>query len=553
MESIRQRLERRRAGLKQERNSWVPSWMEVGEYIDPRGARFIVSDRNNGRKVTSKILDPAATRASRILGAGMKGGLTSEHSPWFQLAVEDPELNKWRACRAWLEDCQQIVAKVLIGSNIYSVLPWAYRGNSNFGTNAWFMDEDAGSIIRGTQMPIGSYCLATNAAGRVDACYRDLSMTARQLVERFGKDRVSATVLNMADRNQDAWVPVVHVVEPNPDFDPRRLDSKFKPFLSIYYEDGASDDQLLGQSGYNEFPVMASRWEVNGEDIYGGSIGFDCIGDVKQLQVESKRKSQLIDKLTNPPMNAPSTLKNRDLSILPGAINFHDSIQGQQGFTPTFQVDPHLNDLRLDIQDLRDRVRQHYHEDLFLMMAGDERSGITATEILAKKEEKIQVLGPNLTRLSDELLDPMIHRAWSICERRGLLPPPPPEVARSGSSLSIEYVSTLVQALKMSGFNGLQAGLQMVGNIGGNFPEAFDNIDPDAAVAETWDMLGVPARTLRDPKVRDQIRQGRAQQAQNTQALQAAQASAATAKTLADTQLTDPSALTALQTAMRGA
>jgi hypothetical protein len=59
-----------------------------------------------------------------------------------------------------------------------------------------------------------------------------------------------------------------------------------------------------------------------------------ALGQVKALQLEQKRKSQLIDKATNPPMVGPSTLKNQRVSLLPGDITYIDNMSAQDGFKP---------------------------------------------------------------------------------------------------------------------------------------------------------------------------------------------------------------------------
>lgn len=95
------------------------------------------------------------------------------------------------------------------------------------------------------------------------------------------------------------------------------MDSKNKPYRSVYFETGGDSDKLLRESGFDEFPILAPRWEVNGEDVYASSChGMLALGQVKALQVEQKRKAQLIDKATNPPMVAPASLKNQRVSLL---------------------------------------------------------------------------------------------------------------------------------------------------------------------------------------------------------------------------------------------
>ncbi len=122
-------------------------------------------------------------------------------------------------------------------------------------------------------------------------------MTVRQLVREFGLNNVSESVKACGKAAPTKWIDVMHSVYPNIDRDASKLDSKNKPFKSVYYEVGGDNDKLLRESGFDEFPIMAPRWEVNGEDVYGSSCRVCWRLDLlKALQLLQKRKSQLIDK-----------------------------------------------------------------------------------------------------------------------------------------------------------------------------------------------------------------------------------------------------------------
>ena len=116
----------------------------------------------------------------------------------------------------------------------------------------------------------------------------------------------------------ETWFEVVHAVLPNTNRDTGKLNAKNKRFSSIYYEPGGSGDKLLSESGFDEMPILVPRWDINGEDAYGSSChGILALGGVKALQLQQKRKDRAIDKLVNPPMMAPSSMKNERLSLLP--------------------------------------------------------------------------------------------------------------------------------------------------------------------------------------------------------------------------------------------
>lgn len=557
METKVQRFNRRLGALKAERASFIPHWTEISSYTRPRSTRFLSSDRNNGNKKHQNIIDSTSIFASRTLSSGLMAGVTNPNRPWLSYRTMDPDLNKYHPVKVWLEDARNRTFEVLMKSNIYTTLPGIYSDLGDFGTGAFAIVEDEDDVIRCYPAPIGSYCLGLSDRGTVDTFYREYQMTAAQLVQKFGEDKVSARVKDAYNgKGRDQWFDVVHVVEPNDQHDPAKIESKFKRFSSVYYEPSCKEDKLLSEKGYDDFPTMGPRWDVVGEDTYGSNCpGMDALGCIKGLQIENRRKAEGIDKMMRPPMNAPSSMRNGAASILPGGLNFLDVMQGQQGFVPAYQIPPgFLQPLVADIQDVRSQIKRAYYEDLFLLISSIDRTGVTAEEIASKKEEKLLMLGPAYLRINDELLEPIIDRVFNIMWKGGHLPPPPPEIqSENGLDLSIEFTSTMAQALKLAGYGDIERGFRFVGSVGQAFPEALDNLDPDATVEETFTRLGLPPRLLRDPKVRDSIRQQRAQTAQAQQALAMAQQSADTAQTLADTQVTEPSALQSMMQMVQGA
>lgn len=550
-ESKRTTMDRRLAELTTERSSFIRHWQDLSDFILPRQARFTVTDRNRGDRKNSKIVDNTATLAVRTLSSGMMSGITSPARPWFQLRTSDPGLNEFTPVKMWLDLVKNRMAEVFLRSNLYTALPITYGDLGVFGTNAFAVLEDDEDVIRCYPFPIGSYAIGASYRGNVDTVYREFQMTPRQMVGQFGLEACSISVRNMWERgNREAWVDVVHAVEPNDEYDERKAASKYKRFKSCYYEKGAEDGRLLREAGFEDFPVMAPRWALTGEDIYGHSPGMDALGDIRALQLEQKRKAQAIDKLVNPPMIAPSSLRNQRASLLPGDVTYVDVAQGGQGFAPAYQINPRINELMMDIQENQGRIRRAFFEDLFLMIANDTRSNITAREIQERHEEKLLMLGPVLERLNDELLDPLIDRTFGIMMRMGLIPPPPKEL--EGMDLSVEYTSVMAQAMKLTGITGIERFMSFAGNLAQANPGVLDKIDFDQTLDEYANMVGVPPSIVKDDSTVAKIREMRAKQEAQMQQAAMVQQTAETAKTLSETQVTDDNAVGAMINQLRG-
>ena len=560
-ESRRKRYEVLRSTLDTERSSFIAHWRDIADHVLPRRAQFSVTDTNRGERKNQKIIDSTATLAARTLRSGMMGGVTSPARPWFRLTTPDPELSEVGAVKDWLHLTSQRMATVFLRSNLYNALPVVYGDIGTFGTAAMAVEEDFDEVIRCYPFPIGSYMLANNDRLKVDVFFREFRLTVRQLVQRFGKktegggidwSNISSHVKNLYDRsNLDAWIDICHVIQPNQDYNPKLLTSK--PYESCYYEKGGvagsghdmnnEADKFLRTAGFDYFPILAPRWELMGEDVYGSECpGMVALGDVKQLQHGEKRGMQAIDKMVNPPMVGPYSMKTQKASILPGDMTYADEREGQKGFRPAHEVNYRLVEHNAKQEEVRFRIRRAFFEDLFLMLAQTDRRQITAREIDERHEEKLLALGPVLEQLNQDLLDPLIDITFTIMDRQGLIPPPPEEL--QGMNLKVEYVSIMHQAQKMAGLAGIDRFSAYVGQLALLNPEVLDKVDMDQTIDEYGDITGVPPRIIRPDDVVTGIRQERAQAMQAQRQAEVAAQGAKAAKDLAGASLEGNSALT---------
>lgn len=556
-QSLRDRLDRRLAQLRNERDkSWVSTWQELADYIEPRTGRWYLSEVNEGTRRDQKIINSTATYAARVLESGMLSGITSPARPWFKLATPDPDLMEFGPVKIWLHQAELAMREIFVRSNLYNVLPTTYGELGIFGSGAMSAMADEREMIRFYPFTIGSYMLATSDRQQVDTLYREFKMTARQMAQQFGRDALSHTVRTMLENSPEGWVDVCHAVEPNDEREPGMADNQNMQYRSVYWEKGGDKDKLLSKSGFQQFPVMAPRWKVNGEDVYGRGPGSLCIGDNMALQLMERRKAEMLEKAVKPPMGAPAAMKGQPMSILPGHVTFYNTQQQGNKFEPLYEINPGwYSALRAEIEAHEDRINTAFFVDLFLMISSmdDVR---TATEIAARKEEKMLMLGPVLERLNDELLDPLIDRTFGLMLEQStprwmgllpgkpILPPPPEELA--GMDLRVEYISILAQAEKALGVTSIERTLGFAGNLAGIAPDILDKLNMDQAVDEYAAMIGVSPTIIRSDDQVAQIRQQRAEAQQQQMAMEQMGQAIQGAKLLSETNVTDPNALTAI-------
>jgi hypothetical protein len=551
------RVLKRYVTLENDRSSWRNHWMEISDYLIPRRGRFLFTTMDDrGKKRTTKIIDSTGTQALRTMAAGMMSGMTSPARPWFRFATPDEELMDQHEVKTWLAGVERTIRSILQKSNFYNSAFTVYSELGAFGTAPLYRQKNFNSVIRFRPFTAGEYVIAENDQGEIDTLGRSFTMSVSQVVEKFvinsergvddwtGVSRATRSLWN--NKNYDTLVPVIHMIEPRrkAERDQTLFSNQHMPFRSVYMEQGAENDELLFEGGFKTFPAYIPRWDVLQGDVYGRSPGMDHLGDIKQLQQQQKRKAQAIDKMVNPPMTAPTSLRGKPSSVLPGGTTYVDPLQGGQGFTPAYQVTPRLAEMQQDIAEVQERIQRGFYADLFAMMINSDRRNITATEVIEKQSEKLVLLGPVLQRLNTELLDPLLDDVFQFALEADLLPESP--AALDGAELRVEYISLLAQAQQAVAASALERTMGFAGNLVAVFPDVVDNFDSDEAVRQYSEILGNSPDLLRDSIQVQSIRDQRAQQQQTEQAAAMAGQAAQGAKVLSETDTQNPNALTDL-------
>ncbi len=502
--------------MRSERSSFEDHYKELSDNILASRGRFLTSGRNKGHKRNTKQYNNTARRASRSLSAGMMAGMSSPARPWFRLGTHSLALREIGAVKRWLNSVERLLFAIFAESNFYNILAQVYMELGTFATAPMAIYEDFENVIRCQAFTVGSYFLGVNGQGNVDSFYREYQLTVGSLVSQFGIENVSEAVKqNFNNGTTEAWIDLIHVIEVNDSRD--SMTPGQMAYRSVYYEKTQSE-KLLRDKGFEEFPIMAPRWQVTAEDTYGTECpGMTALGDVKALQVLEKKDAQALDKLVDPPLQAPAEMKGKRISIIPGDTSYVDNRGPGTTIAPIYEVKPDFSAVQAKIRNTEHRIDQAYFVDLFLMFANIEnRERVTQEEIIEKKGEKLLMLGPMLQRTQTELFDKIIDRTFNIALRAGIMPDPPPEL--SEQQLSIEYISPLFAAQKSVATATIERMSQFVISLAKTSPEALDKFDADQAVDEYADAIGVnPNIILTDDEVLD-IRQQREQQIRMQQA-----------------------------------
>ena len=490
--------------LKSERSDWEKDWVEIAKYMNPR--REFLDDVNNKNVRTGKRrYDASPAEYAKIHADGLQGNLVSSATRWFKLRFSDPVFYQIPYSRDWLEDVENVAYQVFQASNYYAAINEFLLDGCTINTADLYTeyDPEKDSIIFQSRSP-GEIYIVEDRYGRVKTIFREYTMTAEQMQEKF-KDLPEEVKKELEDGNQDEKHTIVHIVGPRSNRDKDKPDSKNMPFESVYiYQDNES---ILHEGGYEEFPHLVWRYRKNSGEKYGRGPGMDNLEDVIQLNKHAFNKTKLGDLQVDPPKIRPKNMKGR-FNYVPGAEWYFSQFDQK----PEAVTVPGNYAIGKDmVEDLRDGIRKAFKVDLFLMLQNIERQ-MTAREVMERAGEKAVVIGAAVGRLYQECLNPLIKRVLSIMQRAGKLPPAPADFAKYGAKIEIELMGPLALSQKnYARSQGITKGMESIIPLAQMNPDVMDLIDFDVLAKESLEAAGMPQKAIKEDHEVKQIRKRKAQ------------------------------------------
>ncbi len=551
---FRRYSEGRLIGLRVNRYSWWTHWRELADYFLPRRYKWIVTPNQmaRGSPINQHILDSSGCIFARNLASGLVSGKSSPTRPWFKLKIGRLDSTQTSPVSLWLAECERLLYLIFAESNFYNAIAVFYFDLVIFGTAVLLIYEDFKNVIACYNPCAGEYYIDIDGKYRPCIFYREFTMTISSCVNEFGIDNVSENIARLYKQTDGAnltrEIIIAHSIEPNDDG--RAVEFGFSDkfaYREAYWEWGGSASPQGGASsppgflrkrGYYEQPNVCARWDLVSNDPYGRSPAMDGLPDQKQLQLESRRKAQAIDKMVNPPMVADIQLKNQPASLLPGGLTYVSgyAASGKPGFSSVYDTKFPVGEITEDLNEVKDRLKKIFFGDVLNTASQYEtRSNVTAVEWDMRKSESLIMLGPALERIDHEGLKQVMERVFAMAARAGIFPPAPAEIV--GKNLDIEFVSMLQQAQQAAAAAGIERMFGIAGNIAGIDPAATDNIDFDYGLDKMSFLLNNDPKLIRSPEALASIRQRREQQQMQAERAAQAEQLAKAAKVASETQV----------------
>lgn len=438
--------------LKTRRSQFEAQWKQTADVIFPRMNIFDNAGLSpqNAKKKTVVYSKPLLALTN--FAAGYNSMLTPSGSKWHDLTLTEPAQEKLKGVGDWLVEGRNRLFRERYtgGAGFGAQQHEKYMSLGLFGNGIMSINPNPNGGIFYKNHHIAEHFLAENHNGRIDIDYHVFALNGRQALERYG-DNLPDKTHNLASSKPMDSFKFIHMVKPNPDYDPNSLLSEKKKFISVHVD--VDMGEIMVVTGFNTFPYAVSRYVTIPNDVYGTGAAQLVLPDI--LMANEMSRTGLVSKKLR---GLPPVLTKNDGIVTPsggGRIESGKVIKGGLDAAGNPNMRPYISGadpvvIDNEIQRSGELIDQAFLADLFRVLSSTKR--MTTVEVMELLEEKADLLAPLMGREQSESLSPQIEREIDILSSQGRYPELPPALADLQQDREINYdvvyTSPLAQAQK---------------------------------------------------------------------------------------------------------
>lgn len=507
--SVKQDLKDYRTAI-QERGTLDQHLEDVTRIMAPRLEGF-TSQPIEGDRRGEEIFDNTALIAARSLGNSIGSLLFPEGENWFFIGTEDEIESEDTEAKIWMQEAERRTRKAMDNpkARFKQTVGETNFGIVTVGTGPFFIGMSTDETRLSYQsILLKDAFIAQNAEGMSNQLYRRWKAKAWQ-INQFFKDKPGPAVKEaMIGGSEHVVFEYVHVVRPRKSGKFGALLSKNRPFTGDWIE--VTSETRVEEGGFNEFPYIVPRWDTTTGEPYGRSPGMIALPDASTSQAMAATILEAGQRSANPPLLFPNDGTFDVPNTMPGGLVGYDvDLAREMGRIPIEPLNTGTNlPITRDMQrDTRDQIMNAFFRNVFNLPLGGPQ--MTATEVIARKEEFIREVGSVFGRLEADYVAPTVERTFQLLLEVGAFPPIPESL--QGANVKFTYRNPISQVREEIEAASIQLTIQEVVEIAQTDPTVMDNYNLDFAARSKVSARSLPEGLLVPVEVVAERRQQRAE------------------------------------------
>lgn len=512
--------------------NWLNLWQEASDWCMPTNDN-VNNIRVAGLEKPPQRLTDTCIEANFNFASGYYSHNFPPNSVWAKFRHPDPKIMKIPAVATYFEEVSRRIHQVLISSNFAQEEFQSLLCMGCFGTSVLSVEEDDKNVVKFRNFTVSKVRIDENYLGQIDTVAREFELTPRQAIQQFGADVLEEKelmqILSDAEHDKHNKYSFVHYVCPRDDYDSRKMDVTNKPYASFYV--CREGDVIVKEGGFDYNPYKVARFTVGNDEIYGRSPMTMKLSTARRTNVIYRSLIVAAEQHTNPQWLVPDDDSVKGLSSRASAVIKWGATNpvGKPERLPV-NGDPGIG---LEMYQMHDEeIRRMFFNHLFRPL--DEYRNMTAFEVNERVTTDLMALAPFNSRYSDEKVTPTMEHVYYICQKRGILPEIPAQLAES-PNFEIDYVGRLSLATKsfetLGAINTARIFMEL-GQGDPRFIESLDYLNTDDMLIKTWFSNSASMTSLNSEEDVKKIREDRQVKIAEQQQLQALPAVADAAQKL---------------------
>lgn len=503
-------LKKRFDQVKSDRSVVEGIWELIERYVVPFSSKVY-----GGASETEidwrkrEIYDSTAIEANEELASNIQSGMINFSFQWFEYVWRDSELMKDEASRNWLENASKTAFEALQDSNFELEAGETIHNLPSYGTGPTVEEveeNDDGSLknLVFSAIPIHEAFFEEDHRGTVEYFYRKREMSPLQIITKFEGQTIPDTVLKKKDKaGSEHNFTVIFAVYPREgkktDVLQKAATPTNRPYGYKYFLYDTAE-QLGDEGGYFEMPAFVPRWRKAAGSQWGYSPAMVCLSDILTLNQLVELILTSAEKAVDPPMLGRRRGVFGDVDLRAGGY----TVVADEKALLAFDNKARFDVSQLTKEELQQSIRAAFFADKLELKKSPE---MTATEVSARLELMARLMGPALSRITQDFLDPTLKRTFNILFRYGKFGPLPTSLQNRNVELDVEYRGPMARAQRMDKVASIERWLGMIAQASEAFPRMLDVPDDNEIAREMGHLLGVPSKLMKPRSKVTQIQQ----------------------------------------------
>lgn len=499
MDTRSKQLLKQGEALFSKRVALMSYWQEVAEHFYPERADFTLT-RHLGDEFAEHLVSSYPIMVRRDLGNAI--GAMLRRDEWFHMRAGREEWEDHEA-KGWLEWATGVQRRAMYDgkAKFKRAVAEGDHDYAAFGQNVISVEIDRQNpSLLYRNWHLRDCAWSENRNLDIDEVHRKWKVSASELIEMFGEDKVHLNVKKAMEKEPHKTFECRHCVVTGDSMNERH------PWMSIYID--VDNEHLILSEPMNYQMYCIARWQtVSGSQYAYSPATVAALPDARLLQSITEVLLTAGEKFVDPPMLAVQEAIAGDVDIRRGGVTWVDAEYDERLGEVLRPLTQDKSGLPAGF-DIHDRVREDIMNAFYLnkltlpIMAGD----MTATEVSQRVEEYIRQSLPLFEPMEADYNGQICDRTFEVMMLNGAFGSQIPD-SLAGRDVEFRFESPLQVATERKKVTEFREALELSSMAAETDPTLLMNVDFNTALRGALEGAGVDPNWLRsEEQVQEMVR-----------------------------------------------